>query len=69
VPAALLAGAITWRLTDEERFLARNLTGYEEYRGRVSARLVPGAWRSIFLPVKSAIIAVATTLSTAQAAI
>ena len=44
VPAALLAAAIVWRLTDEERFLARNLAGYDAYRGRVSARLVPGVW-------------------------
>lgn len=44
VPAGLLGAAIVWRLTDEERFLARNLAGYEEYRGRVSARLVPGVW-------------------------
>ena len=44
VPAALLAAAIMWRLTDEERFLARNLAGYDAYRGKVSARLVPGVW-------------------------
>ena len=44
VPAVLLGVAIVWRLTDEERFLARNLAGYEAYRGRVSARLVPGVW-------------------------
>ena len=29
VPVALLAAAIVWRLTDEERFLARNLAGYD----------------------------------------
>ena len=44
VPAVLLGAAIVWRLIDEERFLARNLTGYEAYRSRVSARLVPGVW-------------------------
>ena len=44
VPVVLLAAAIVWRLTDEERFLARNLAGYEAYRGRVSARLIPGVW-------------------------
>ena len=44
VPVALLAVTIVWRLTDEERYLARNLAGYEGYRGRVPARLVPGVW-------------------------
>ena len=44
VPAALLAATIVWRLLDEERYLARNLAGYEDYRGRVPARLVPGVW-------------------------
>ena len=44
VPAVLLGVAIVWRLTDEERFLARNLAGYEAYRDKVSARLVPGVW-------------------------
>jgi protein-S-isoprenylcysteine O-methyltransferase Ste14 len=44
VPTALLGAAIVWRLTDEERFLARNLAGYEAYRDKVSARLVPGVW-------------------------
>ena len=44
VPFALLAATIVWRLTDEEVFLARNLPGYEDYRRRVGARLVPGVW-------------------------
>jgi protein-S-isoprenylcysteine O-methyltransferase Ste14 len=44
VPALLLAATIVWRLTDEESYLARNLPGYEDYRGKVHARLVPGAW-------------------------
>jgi protein-S-isoprenylcysteine O-methyltransferase Ste14 len=44
VPVALLAGTIVWRLLDEEDFLARNLTGYDDYRRRVRARLVPGLW-------------------------
>jgi hypothetical protein len=30
------------KIPDRDRFLARNLAGYEEYRARVSARLVPG---------------------------
>jgi protein-S-isoprenylcysteine O-methyltransferase Ste14 len=44
IPAALLIGAIVWRLTDEETHLARDLAGYEEYRRTVRARLVPGVW-------------------------
>jgi protein-S-isoprenylcysteine O-methyltransferase Ste14 len=44
VPVALLAATIVWRLTDEERYLARNLAGYDAYRDKVPARLVPGVW-------------------------
>lgn len=40
---ALLAIFI-WRLTDEERYLAANLPGYEDYRKRVTHRLIPGVW-------------------------
>ncbi len=36
--------ALVWRLIDEERFLARNLPGYSEYRDRVRYRLLPGIW-------------------------
>lgn len=36
--------ALIWRLLDEERFLARNLAGYSEYRSRVRYRLLPGIW-------------------------
>lgn len=43
-PAALLWAAIVWRLLDEERYLARNLTGYQEYRRKVRWRLAPGVW-------------------------
>jgi protein-S-isoprenylcysteine O-methyltransferase Ste14 len=35
---------LLWRLFDEERFLARNLPGYTEYRQRVRHRLVPFVW-------------------------
>ena len=35
---------LLWRLFDEERFLARNLPGYTEYRKRVRYRLVPFVW-------------------------
>jgi protein-S-isoprenylcysteine O-methyltransferase Ste14 len=39
-----LLPALIWRLTDEERFLARYLPDYEEYRRRVPYRLLPGLW-------------------------
>jgi len=39
-----LVPALIWRLLDEERFLARNLSGYVEYQGRVRHRLLPGVW-------------------------
>ena len=37
-------GLIVWRLLDEERFLARNLPGYEEYCRTTRYRLIPHAW-------------------------
>jgi len=36
--------AITWRLSDEERLLLRELPGYAEYRAKVRHRLVPKLW-------------------------
>ncbi len=39
-----LVPALIWRLLDEERFLARNLSGYVDYQGRVRYRLVPLIW-------------------------
>ena len=36
--------ALIWRLLDEEKFLARNLSGYVEYQGRVHYRLLPLLW-------------------------
>jgi protein-S-isoprenylcysteine O-methyltransferase Ste14 len=36
--------AIVWRLLDEERFLARQLPGYADYRRKVRHRLVPLIW-------------------------
>ena len=39
-----LTAAITWRLLDEEKFLAANLSGYTEYRQSVKYRLVPLVW-------------------------
>lgn len=35
---------LIWRLLDEERFLAKNLSGYDEYQKRVLYRLVPFLW-------------------------
>jgi protein-S-isoprenylcysteine O-methyltransferase Ste14 len=33
---------LVWRLSDEERFLTRNLPGYAEYKSKVRWRLIPG---------------------------
>ncbi len=41
VPAVAL---LAWRLIDEERFLSRNLTGYQAYCRQVRYRLLPGVW-------------------------
>jgi len=35
---------IVWRLLDEEKFLARNLSGYSEYQNAVRYRLLPFVW-------------------------
>jgi protein-S-isoprenylcysteine O-methyltransferase Ste14 len=39
-----LVPALVWRLLDEEQFLARNLSGYIDYQGRVRYRLLPWVW-------------------------
>jgi protein-S-isoprenylcysteine O-methyltransferase Ste14 len=39
----LFAG-IVWRLLDEEKFLARNLGGYQDYCQKVKSRLAPFVW-------------------------
>jgi protein-S-isoprenylcysteine O-methyltransferase Ste14 len=36
--------ALIFRLIDEEKFLARNLPGYQEYQAKVRYRLIPGVW-------------------------
>ncbi len=36
--------ALIWRLSDEERILARNLPGYVEYQRTVRYRLIPHVW-------------------------
>jgi protein-S-isoprenylcysteine O-methyltransferase Ste14 len=40
----LIIPALLWRLFDEEKFLARNLRGYVEYRKKVRYRLIPLIW-------------------------
>ena len=35
---------ITWRLLEEEKFLAKNLSGYSDYQSKVRCRLVPLVW-------------------------
>jgi protein-S-isoprenylcysteine O-methyltransferase Ste14 len=44
VCAVLLCGMIAVRLLDEERYLSRNLPGYEEYCRTVRYRLIPHVW-------------------------
>jgi protein-S-isoprenylcysteine O-methyltransferase Ste14 len=44
VPAVLLVPVLVWRLIREEAFLAANLAGYRDYRGRVRYRLAPSLW-------------------------
>jgi protein-S-isoprenylcysteine O-methyltransferase Ste14 len=39
-----ITAVIVWRLLDEERFLAKNLSGYVEYEKEVAYRLVPFVW-------------------------
>ena len=40
----LLFAAIVWRLLEEEKFLAKNLLGYTNYRQTVHYRLIPFIW-------------------------
>ena len=44
IPAGLVSIMIIVRLLDEERYLSRNLPGYDDYRRRVRWRLVPCVW-------------------------
>ena len=44
LPTAATIPFLVWRLLDEERFLARNLPGYIEYKKRVKHRLLPFVW-------------------------
>ncbi len=40
----LMMPALIWRLLDEEKFLAKNLQGYAEYKNKVRYRLMPFIW-------------------------
>ena len=40
----LIMPALIWRIVDEEKFLAKNLPGYWEYRTKVRYRLIPFLW-------------------------
>jgi len=42
--AALSVIWLIWRLLNEEKFLSKNLPGYNEYRQKVQYRLVPYFW-------------------------
>lgn len=44
LPLAALLPFLTWRLFDEERFLAENLPGYVEYQRKIRHRLIPRIW-------------------------
>ena len=35
---------IVWRLLDEEKFLSKNLSGYEGYKNKVKSHLIPFVW-------------------------
>jgi protein-S-isoprenylcysteine O-methyltransferase Ste14 len=42
--AILIFMVIVWRLLDEEKFLIKNLPGYEAYCKKTRFRLIPGVW-------------------------
>jgi protein-S-isoprenylcysteine O-methyltransferase Ste14 len=42
--AAAMIPALMWRLLDEEKYLARNLPGYDDYRRTTPYRLIPLIW-------------------------
>ncbi len=44
IACAVAITAYVVKTADEDRFLAANLPGYDEYSGRVRYRLVPGLW-------------------------
>jgi protein-S-isoprenylcysteine O-methyltransferase Ste14 len=44
VPFAATLLILIWRLLDEERLLARELSGYTDYQKHVRYRLLPFVW-------------------------
>lgn len=44
VPSGIVTLLVIGRTALEDRFLARELEGYDEYRSRVRFRLIPGVW-------------------------
>jgi protein-S-isoprenylcysteine O-methyltransferase Ste14 len=44
LPMVAMMPFLIWRLLDEERLLARDLSGYTDYQTRVRYRLVPFVW-------------------------
>jgi protein-S-isoprenylcysteine O-methyltransferase Ste14 len=44
IPAILAILGLVWRLFDEEKFLAENLTGYRDYCANVRWHLIPGVF-------------------------
>jgi protein-S-isoprenylcysteine O-methyltransferase Ste14 len=42
--ALAMVPALMWRLLDEEKYLVRNLPGYEAYREKTPCRLIPLIW-------------------------
>jgi protein-S-isoprenylcysteine O-methyltransferase Ste14 len=41
---AVIMPALIWRILDEERFLAKSLSGYVAYQRKVRYRLIPRVW-------------------------
>ena len=44
VVLAVITPGLIWRILDEEKVLAKDLTGYKEYEQKVQYRLVPYLW-------------------------
>jgi protein-S-isoprenylcysteine O-methyltransferase Ste14 len=44
IPAGIYCALIFRRVLIEDRFLHANLTGYDQYAGRVRHRVIPGVW-------------------------
>ncbi len=44
LPAAIVLFALVWRTAREDRYLSKNLAGYEAFTSRTRSRLIPGIW-------------------------